>query len=310
MLTHPVQSELNDEATHLLLSSLSALVSAASVFPSIIRTDLHACLIHIFTVVLGTPSAQPAAVPSALPIFRKFLTSLAREPQEDTPRQLRAALTKCLGILRRSQAREVENAVQCEKNVLLASTIVLSTAGSLFRPNDPLLERLVDDMADCLDSPLPSKVAAGCCRSLLLLSRKGRTEEAVAAMLLPKVVAFVTSEDDEQVEGINEARSLCAQALVAFVQSLDKSQVSASMALVIPTLLKRASQEGSVVHRETAARLLELAAVDQGIFRGIIGGMDPEVKGFTEDVLKALGGQEKQVKQTEEPTIALKMFGT
>ncbi|KAF2097074.1 HEAT repeat protein-like protein [Rhizodiscina lignyota] len=303
-------TELNDEATHLLLSALSALVSTASVFPSIIRTDLHACLIHIFTVILGTPSAQPAAVPSALPIFRKFLTSLAREPQQDTPRQLRGALTKCLATLKRSQQRQVETSIQCEKNVLLASTILLSTAGSLFNGADPLLERLIDDMTECLDSPMPSKVAAGCCKSLLVLSRRGKTEEAIATMLLPKVIAFVTREaDDEEVEGLEESRMICVSALVAFVQSLDKAQVAPSMALVIPTLLKRASLEGSTVHKEIAARLLELAAVDQTIFRAIVGGMEPEMKSFTEDVLKALSSEEKKEKQVE-PTIALKMFGT
>lgn len=204
----------------------------------------------------------------------------------------------------------METAVQCEKNVLLATAILLTTAGSLFNEDDPLLERYVDELTGCLEVPLPSKVAAGCCRSILLNSRKGKAEAAMAAMLLPKVINFITRENDEDVEGIDESRRLCIHTLVAFVQSLDKSQVSPSMALIMPTLLQFANQEGSAVYRDIAARLLELASVDQATFRGIVSSMDPEVKSFMEEVLKALGGQEQKNTQEVEPTIALKMFGS
>jgi hypothetical protein len=47
------------------------------------------------------------------------------------------------------------------------------------------------------------------------------------------------------------------------------------MALVVPTLLARAANEegeDTEVERETSARLLELAGVDQAAFRGVVGG--------------------------------------
>ena len=40
--------QLSDEAVSLVCVSLEALVDAAEVFPSVIKTDLHACIIHIF----------------------------------------------------------------------------------------------------------------------------------------------------------------------------------------------------------------------------------------------------------------------
>jgi hypothetical protein len=159
--------ELNEEAIALLTTALSALVDAAQVFPSIIKADLHACILHIFTTILGTGACQAAVVPQALPIFKRFITSLAphAEATEDTSKQLRATLTRFLAILRHAQQREFDAALACEKNSILATTILLSSVASAFSPSDPLVKRFVDDLFDCLNARLTSKVAAGCCRS-------------------------------------------------------------------------------------------------------------------------------------------------
>ena len=46
--THVPRRELSDDAISLIRLSLDALVDTASIFPSVIKTDLHACIIHIF----------------------------------------------------------------------------------------------------------------------------------------------------------------------------------------------------------------------------------------------------------------------
>lgn len=88
------------------------------------------------------------------------------------------------------------------------------------------------------------------------------------------------------------------------------------MAVVVPTLLERANKEGDLVYRETSARLLELAGMDQVVFRGVVGNMTEEQKGFMESVI--LAGRQAQEKgrveaendEDREPTIALRMdFG-
>jgi len=90
------------------------------------------------------------------------------------------------------------------------------------------------------------------------------------------------------------------------------------MGIVVPTLLERANKEGGGVYKETSARLLELASADQVAFRGIVGGMTEEQKGFMESVIVA--GRKAQAAQSArgasereeggEPTIALRMdFG-
>ena len=70
------------------------------------------------------------------------------------------------------------------------------------------------------------------------------------------------------------------------------------------------------MYKETSARLLEFAAMDQVAFRAVVGNMTEEQKGFMESVIvagrtaqgagkvEALNGEER------EPTIALRMnFG-
>jgi HEAT repeat-containing protein 5 len=43
-----MRHELNEEAVDLIRASLDALVDAAEVFPAVIKTDLYACIFHIF----------------------------------------------------------------------------------------------------------------------------------------------------------------------------------------------------------------------------------------------------------------------
>jgi len=87
-----------------------------------------------------------------------------------------------------------------------------------------------------------------------------------------------------------------------------------AMALVVPTLLARATSERSL-WRETAERLLELVGVDQSGFRKVVSGMGARQRGFMEEVLRSgavggNGGQEEVKQQQGQPTIALKMnFG-
>lgn len=89
----------------------------------------------------------------------------------------------------------------------------------------------------------------------------------------------------------------------------------------MPTLLSRAASEGSAsggpdtsIYRETSARLLELASVDQTSFRGVVAGMSEGQKAFMEEVIRS-GRQSENVEKepsadSGQPTIALKMnFG-
>jgi hypothetical protein len=296
----------------LLTTALSALVDAAQVFPSIIKTDLHACILHMFANILGKGSCQATVVPQALPILKRFVTSISRgvEPGAETSTQLRATLTRFLQILKHAQNREFDAALACEKNTILTTTILLSSAASAFVADDPLVKRFIEELFDCLGSRLTSKVAAGCCRSLLLLPNKGAFEQGIAIQILPRALSFLA--DPSAVEGLEESRSTLAQTLVAFLSTLPSpEQRNIACKIIIPALLSRARKEPSA-KAETAARFLEVAGVDQAAFRGVVAGLDPDEKAFMEEVLKSgQGGVKKVVREdSSEPTIALKMnFG-
>ncbi|KAF2398248.1 ARM repeat-containing protein [Trichodelitschia bisporula] len=302
-----VRHELNDEAVGLLTLSLSALVDASAVFPSVIKTDLYACIIHIFATILATPSCQTTVVPQALPILRRFLSSLVQTPQSETPAQLRSALARFLAILSVAQRREFDDALACEKNTLLACTVLLSTAGSLFEPADPVLARTVSAITDCLASRLPSKVAASCVRSLLLLPRRDQVADALATRLLPQLLTFSTQPTD--IEGLAESREIVVAALTTWAVTINPSKRPTAVALVVPALVGRAACDGRETYRETAGRLLELAAADAAAFKAVVTGLIPGVKSLLEEVIRE-GNVKKSAGLEEgngEPTIALKM---
>ncbi|KAF1961073.1 HEAT repeat protein-like protein [Byssothecium circinans] len=304
-----VRHELNEEAAALLTTSLSALVDAAQVFPSIIKTDLHACILHIFATILGTGACQATVVPQSLPIFKRFVTSILSQPEPppETSTQLRATLTRFLQILKQSQQRAFDAALACEKNTILATTLLLSSASSAFAANDPLVKRFVEELFDCLGNRMTSKVAAGCFRSLLLFPKKSALETNIATLILPQILFFLTNPTD--LEGLDESRSILAQTLVAFITTLatpQQRQVAAK--IIVPALLQRVRKEPSA-SAETAARLLEIAQKDQEAFRSVVAGLEAEEKGFMEGVLKSGQGQVRKVEREEsgEPSIALKM---
>lgn len=302
----PTRAEITDEAVVLIRLSLNALVDASEVFPSIIKGDLHSCIFHLFVTILGTGSCQATVVPQVLPIFRRFVNGITFEGRSETRKQIRSTLGRFLTILRNAQKRETEASLPCEKNTILAGTILVTTAHSLLAAGDPIVSRFVSEIADSLDNRMTTKMASGCARSLLLIPGK---QLSIPAQLLPRLIKFLTNPAD--LEGLPESRSIIVQSLITFATAFAAPRKPAMFAVAISTLLTRASKEGEATHRETATRLLELAGADPDAFRAVVNKLDAEQKTFMEKIIRE--GQGRQtVKRTDtsderEPTIALKM---
>ncbi|KAI9719876.1 MAG: hypothetical protein M1828_006098 [Chrysothrix sp. TS-e1954] len=323
--SHPSRKMFDGPTIDLVTLSLEALVSASTVFPSIIRSDLQQCILHVFSSILAIPNTacQDALVPQSLPVFRRFVNSLTSAPQAGTQAQLRTNLDRLLAILKAAQTREAEAAVACEKNTLLACTILVSSSLNILNPDDPLLARFITDLMDCLDSRLTTKVAAGLSRSLLMLpvQNAGKAKallsaSRIASMMLPHLLKVIAMPSE--VEGTSEARSIIAQALVSFAIGLvDTSQRSGALSLVVPALLKRASAEGQDVWKETSTRLIECATKDSANFRQVVGGLDSDSRVLLENIIRRAGGEagksggasarSEEDGDSREPSIALKM---
>ncbi|OAX80699.1 hypothetical protein ACJ72_04963 [Emergomyces africanus] len=307
---------VSDEAASLIKLSLSSLVDVTSVFPSIIRADLRACILHIFTTILATGICQAEVVPQALPIFRRFIQSITRPPPtsstsitstvsppppedaETISRQIRGCISRLLQTLTIAQRRESDTSLPCAKNTLLSLTIVLTTSSHVIQPQDPLIPRVLSEFLDCLQDLGLATVTAGCLRSILLspstASARSPTDDSIARFLLPRLIAFITclpaSELDTPVDPEN-VKGIVTLALVSCIGSgmIAPAGVPTAMALVIPALLVRARNEGQSIYKEIAARLLELAKIDALTFRGLVAGMGAEERAFTEDILRSGG---------------------
>ncbi|KXH41254.1 hypothetical protein CNYM01_04613 [Colletotrichum nymphaeae SA-01] len=317
----PGRHQMTEEAVLLIRSSLNALVDAAEVFPSIIKTDLHACIIHILATILATPGCQEVIVPQSLPTLKRFVASMTKSRRasssEDgsgpspTDVQLQGCLRRFLSIYLNAQKREVPTSLTCVKNCLLASTILFTGGTNHLAANDALVARYLDEVVDCLTDRMTAKIAANCIRSLLLQGNPTPADHTIARYLLPRLVAFVTNTAPEDPEN---ARSMIAHSLSQYVGVVPRDRVPVAMALVLPTCLARASSEGEDCYRDTSARLLELAAIDQNAFRTVVASMSDGQKAFLEEVIR-WGRQQGPTEQaasgaTGQPSIALKMdFG-
>lgn len=152
----PARHALTDKAVHLIRLSLNALVDAAEVFPSIIKTDLHACIIHIFATILGTASCQGVVVPQSLPIFKRFISSItiSRSPgtgdHSTSQTQIQGCLKRFLSIYLNAQKRETDASLPCVKNTLLAATVLLTSGTNTLSAAEPLVKRFLDEVMECL----------------------------------------------------------------------------------------------------------------------------------------------------------------
>ena len=305
---------MNADAVLLATLALTALVDAASVFPSVIKGDLHACVLHAFTTILSSPACQPAVVPEALPVFRRFVLSLARSTNTAaTVEQLRSALSRLILILRTAQKREHETSVACERNALLAGTILVTAALPVLGGQGALLGVFVDELADCLANKMTTRVAAGLAKSLLLVPQAEEAAVHIARRLVPRLLAFLIAPSD--IDETAEARRTVAQALSAFAAQVPVDRRAAALGVVVPALLQRAAVEGEGIWGETSGRLVALAQSAPDAFRGLVGGMVVRQKAFIEEVIRkgalasADGGQGRNhgTEEAKEPTIALKL---
>ncbi|KAK8076747.1 hypothetical protein PG994_004019 [Apiospora phragmitis] len=303
-----LRHQLTEEAVLLIRTGLSAIVDAAEVFPDIIKTDLHACIIHIFATILATPTCQETIVPQALPMLKRFVASMcsassraeemsnssntdgamaAPDYKSLTHIQLQGCLRRFLSIYLHAQKRELPTSLQCVKNCLLAVTILFTGGRNQLAANDGLVSRFLDEVIDCLMDRMTAKIAANCVRSLLLQASPTPADQSIARYLLPRLISFVTNTDPEDPEG---ARKLVALTLAQYVSHVGPDHAPIVMAVVAPTLLSRAASEGQGVYAETSARLLEMAASGpeyQAAFRGVVAAMSEGQKAFMEEVIRS-----------------------
>ena len=296
-----------------MLFSISALVDVAEVYPSIIKKDLHACIMHIFILVFGTPTCQASVVSQILPIFKSFLRSIAASPNDETSLQFQSLITQLSHVMKVAQRREFNSALQCEKNAMFGLTIILTTANGLLSTNSSVVRNIVDDFVECLGHGLTTKVAAGCCRSLLVQQHRDELTETIIMLLLPRLIDFFLHPPN--VEGLAESVTMVGQILSSFVSTFE-TDIKRKMAItmIVPVFLDKAVANGPSSFMEVSKRLLELASASPSSFRSVASSLDTETKQILEKVL--LSGREHQKSQSQarsadglegqEPTIALK----
>ena len=309
---------LGDDGIALVQLCFQALVDVASVFPAIIRADLHACIMHSYCTLLATGICQDEVLPQIMPIFKAFLQDVIHSASREVAlRLIRGCLHRMLAILTVAQRRENDHAITCAKNTLLSMTILLTTASSVIDANDDLVAKSLAELLDCLQDVGLAKIAAGCMRSLLLTNPKTPCDESISRTLWTQLIPFISNPDAEDPESVKPALT---QALVAAVATIRNPGRFAAMPILIPLVLVRAKQvptgsSADASRREGAARLLELVSADSTAFKVTVGLLDEEQRGQLEGLLRATGVGRRQEREAEEnvetrPAIALRMdFG-
>ncbi|KAF3924978.1 hypothetical protein AA313_de0200952 [Arthrobotrys entomopaga] len=312
-----VRGPLSDEAVNVVRASLDALVDTAEVFPAVIKMDLYACILHIFSTVFATGACQIAVVPKALPIFKRFIQLITRKgslpnSEDGLAVQLRVALSQLVTVAETASRRDTEASMICVRNCLLAFVILIHSGVNMIPANDELLSKVCDAFVDGFRDTITVKTAISCCRSILMFQPKNNGDMEMVKILLPKLLIYVGS-DAKEVDG---SKAAIMQVIVGFVNGLDNLQKQVLLPLLIQTLLRRLAlrtksdpENVDGLQRETAARLMELISMNQLLFKEVLLGLGQEQKQLLEDTLRAgVRTEDSGPKQTNAaPAIALKM---
>ncbi|KAI5296534.1 hypothetical protein KEM52_000717 [Ascosphaera acerosa] len=324
--SHVARSPGREDASDLITFALDSLINVVAIFPAVIRSDLCACVLFIFMVLLRTGAFQKDAVPRALPILRRFLQGMIRQlnfQKKDelraTSLQMRGLLQSLLTVMGIAQRRENDYSLACAKNTLLTLTIVLTTGHAVLPPQDPIICQVLDQYLECLEDVGLSNIVANCLRTLLQGSNSSSpAHDVIGRYLLPRLTAFVAGLPYGPSRGaLNDpenSKPIIARILVSYVTSLPPATASTNncASIIISALLKRASDEGEATYDETASLLLEIAAAHSQMFRMLVARMTPSSKSFMEGLLRSRVAktQERASEEREsesKPSIALRM---
>ncbi|SPO02739.1 related to rat omega-conotoxin-sensitive calcium channel alpha-1 subunit rbB-I [Cephalotrichum gorgonifer] len=319
----PARHQMTDEAVLLVGSSLDALVDAAEAFPSVIKTDLHACIVHIFSTILATQTqaCQELIVPQALPTLKRFVAGVASRSRASgvggADVQLQGCLRRFMAVYLRAQRREEQTSLACVKNSLLASTILFTAGRNGLPATDGVVARYLEEVLDCLTDRMTSKMAANCIRSLLLTSSPTPADHSITRYLFPRLVTFITATEPEDP---TRSRAIIAQTLTQYITLLSRGpdpvaggRLAAGMSVLIAALLSRARGDGEDSYPDTKRDLLALAGAEQRVFRAVVAELSGSQRAFLEGVIRSgkVGGEAKAEEGGEAPAIALKMdFGS
>lgn len=286
---------LNEENISLVQMCFRALVAVADVFPVVIKADLHASIMHCYCTILATPVCQQEVMPRIMPSFRDFSASIAKsqqsgEQQPSASELMSSALTRMLDTLTMAQKREHDQSIVCARNSLVSITVLLTTTSSAVSIEGGLLNTLLSALLDALQDVGLGKTAANCIRSLLLVSPKSRTDEAISRILWPRALLLVVDPSMEDPESI---KTPLMQALTTSVSILGTAAARlAATTILIPSLLLRANHtvpNGSTedLSKESTARLLELAGIDGTAFRHVLTQLSSEQRRQLEGLLRS-----------------------
>lgn len=307
-----IARSITDQECALICASISSIIETAPFFPLLIRTDLEACIFHIFARIMGTPACHLTLVQSLFPILKKFCISIRSNPPLLLVKQIRSSIKICLNVLKISQRREYEEALQCEKNMLMTITLFLTTFDHVLRLYDNIVDKVVAEVVDCLNHELTSNVAAGCCRLLLAPNSAKSATDAIRYLLLPPILEIMLAEAIS--EPSKRSCEVLEQSLISFAATSRKPRRLASYLLLTSYLMAKARLQGPNSYADIAARLINLAAQGSEEMRAILSTLGKSEKSFLETLIvhgKAHSGAATETSFGElEPAISLKMdFG-
>jgi len=131
--------------------------------------------------------------------------------------QLRGTLFRLLEVTKNARKLDTEASQLCIRNCLMAVVILLTAGHNCIPANDPLLVKVCDEMMSSLQDTITQKTAIFSCRSILLYQPKNDADRALVAILLPKIIQYIATDDEKDV---GNSKGLMAQVVTTFFATL------------------------------------------------------------------------------------------
>ena len=274
-------------------SCIAHFVELAELFPPIIKLDLYNSLFHVFGNVLCSGTTQATVVPAILPPFKEFVQNVSSS-LEKTPEDVGMLIGPIKFVLSNLITKDLT--VLALNNSILASTILVSSLGSLFSSS-----RIVSEFCAFIVKHMSNEETR---KSAIWSAKSILTAKDPRVMRIQRqfVVSLTTLIIKKQ-----------AQSSTALELLMDFAHIplSSTLKFLVPLLLiyDSTTQDASDVRQHLAHRMLSLVSSDPAQFRSFVETVPLAERAALESILRTATAQKVSVEETT-PAISLRQFST
>ncbi|THU92726.1 clathrin-coated vesicle protein [Dendrothele bispora CBS 962.96] len=318
-----IQGDLVDRVK-MMLSAFSAFTTVASSSSGILREDIRAVAILLYSEILKDDISETDLAGPTFPVLKTLLDLPVASDVDSADRYqklVHGLLSSCLLHIDEMRGRQGVPITKKVKNNLLAAVLILTVIPPKVKVSDAVIDHCCFLISQkLLESSDASLTAAHCAKTLIAASASGNILlRHCVKQLLPALIEYIAKmapsvSDNSIPESHASAIGEIWKAFSAFFSSLGENERARLLGVLLPTislLLANSQNTTSPLLSQTVKHLLTYATSSPSAFKEAAAKLDPATRELLEQsVRKAVSGSATTTpaQSAVKPQISLRSF--